>query len=422
LATTSVDFGDAPDISTGEAAGDYSTVETNNGPSHTLGLPGAPYLGDCVDSDAGTAQNTDANADDSVSALGTVPVTTGTCSGGDDEDGVTLNGLLKQNLPASIDVTVSSDTNSCQLNAWIDYNQDGDFSDSGEQIAANITIASGATVNLTPVVPASAIIGKTYSRFRCSTTGGLSPKGVAADGEVEDYLITIVPNLNITSVDFGDAPDLTNSQAQGDYSTTEASNGPSHILGLAGAPYLGACVDSDSGTAQNEAADADDVAAPGGVSITVGTCATANLDEDGVILNEPLHRSGLTKFQIITGSEGNCVVNGWIDFNQDGIFSGTGEQIVSNITQAAGTIEEYEVSVPGNATVGETYARFRCSSLGGDNSEGQAADGEVEDYRVTILPSVKATPIPTLSQWGILLLMLLLVWMVYQHPGMRKYS
>ncbi len=41
-------------------------------------------------------------------------------------------------------------------------------------------------------MPASAVPGETYARFRCSSSGGLLPTGVAADGEVEDYLVTIV--------------------------------------------------------------------------------------------------------------------------------------------------------------------------------------------------------------------------------------
>ena len=34
--------------------------------------------------------------------------------------------------------------------------------------------------------------GNTYARFRLSSAGGLGPAGLAADGEVEDYEITLV--------------------------------------------------------------------------------------------------------------------------------------------------------------------------------------------------------------------------------------
>jgi hypothetical protein len=37
------------------------------------------------------------------------------------------------------------------------------------------------------------LAGDTYARFRLSTQGGLGPNGAAADGEVEDYRIKILP-------------------------------------------------------------------------------------------------------------------------------------------------------------------------------------------------------------------------------------
>ena len=40
-------------------------------------------------------------------------------------------------------------------------------------------------------VPSWAADGTTYARFRLSTAGGLLPTGLADDGEVEDYQLTI---------------------------------------------------------------------------------------------------------------------------------------------------------------------------------------------------------------------------------------
>lgn len=44
---------------------------------------------------------------------------------------------------------------------------------------------------LTQVVPSSATVDATYSRFRFSSAGGLSVTGLADDGEVEDYQVSI---------------------------------------------------------------------------------------------------------------------------------------------------------------------------------------------------------------------------------------
>ena len=41
--------------------------------------------------------------------------------------------------------------------------------------------------------PADAVNGQTVGRFRLSSSGGLRPTGLAADGEVEDYAVNILP-------------------------------------------------------------------------------------------------------------------------------------------------------------------------------------------------------------------------------------
>ncbi len=402
---TPVDYGDAPDTSPGTGAGNYQTLPSDDGASHVLGVASAPYLGACVDSDNNTQQNSHANADDLGAAAGVTPaVTVGACSTtNDDEDGVTFS-ILTQDLVANIDVTASSGTNACLLNAWIDFNRDGIFSGAGEQIAADVNIASGATTSLTPTIPAAAIPGSVYARFRCSSAGGDGPVGAANDGEVEDYLVEIRPNLSLVPVDFGDAPDT--------YLTTEASNGPSHLINIPNAPYLGSCVDSDTGTNEGVTADADDLAAPGGLGTTVGSCSTANLDEDGVVFLDTFNRGSSSRIEITTGADGDCTLNGWIDFDLDGSFGGAGEQVVTDIFQVAASTETYLVEIPSSAIEGETYVRIRCSSVGGLSFNGPAADGEVEDYTRTIRSILT---VPSVSQYGLVMLaaMLLLI-------GIRK--
>jgi hypothetical protein len=75
------DFGDAPDLGPGTGPGDYETLDSSGGPSHTVvaGL----FLGATVDGDAGDLQNSRANADDLDAALP------------DDEDSV-VNSPLKK--------------------------------------------------------------------------------------------------------------------------------------------------------------------------------------------------------------------------------------------------------------------------------------------------------------------------------------
>jgi hypothetical protein len=76
------------------------------------------------------------------------------------------------------------------LDAWFDFNADGDWSDPCEQIFASEPLYAGSNI-LTFSIPSNAVTTDTYARFRFSTAGGLEPNGPAPDGEVEDYMISI---------------------------------------------------------------------------------------------------------------------------------------------------------------------------------------------------------------------------------------
>ncbi|HEY9421659.1 MAG TPA: SdrD B-like domain-containing protein, partial [Thermoanaerobaculia bacterium] len=160
------DYGDAPDVAVGTSRGDYNTTALDTGAFHLVGGPTAPYLGACVDADGGFNQDAAASQDDTTS-FGTV---IGTCAGNDDEDGVTFTGPFQPGTTASFSVTAGNA--SCSLDAWVDWNRDGDFTDAGEQIAAGVNVPTGAPTVLSPTVPAGAVPGLTYARFRCSTAGG----------------------------------------------------------------------------------------------------------------------------------------------------------------------------------------------------------------------------------------------------------
>jgi hypothetical protein len=157
------DFGDAPDK--------YHTLLASNGAKHFI-VPGV-YLGQKIDAEADGQPNINATGDD--------------INGTDDEDGIVFASALSPGKIALIDVTAS-----CPgfLNAWIDFNGDGDWTDDGERIFSDQRLDSGINhINFT--VPARALEGSTYARFRFSSVRGLSFEGPAPDGEVEDYRVQI---------------------------------------------------------------------------------------------------------------------------------------------------------------------------------------------------------------------------------------
>ena len=91
------------------------------------------------------------------------------------------------------------------LNAWIDLNADGDWLDSGEQVFADTALTAGVNI-LQVQVPLDATPGPTFARFRLDSGGGLTPTGLAADGEVEDHAVVIDPSAEL-ELGIADSPD-----------------------------------------------------------------------------------------------------------------------------------------------------------------------------------------------------------------------
>ncbi|MBN1363138.1 MAG: LamG domain-containing protein [Sedimentisphaerales bacterium] len=158
------DFGDAPDPT-------YQTLEISEGARHTIGS--RVYLGSRVDAETDGQPNATATGDDN--------------DGTDDEDGVVFVSALTPGEAAVVEVTASV---TGALNAWLDFNSDGDWDDAGEHIFTDETLAPGLNT-LGFVVPADAMPGSTFSRWRFSTMRGLRYTGLATDGEVEDYAVRI---------------------------------------------------------------------------------------------------------------------------------------------------------------------------------------------------------------------------------------
>ncbi len=288
-----------------------------------------------------------------------------------DEDGITLP-TLTQGGTATITATVSGAGG--YLQGWIDWNGDGDFLDSGEQVATNIqdnlvgdTNNTAGTIAFNVNVPANAVTTQTFARFRWSTTLGLNSTAAASDGEVEDYALTIAA---AATYDYGDAPadlsaiDVSMLPA---YPTLIADNGARHTLN--GTTFLGAAVTSDSDGQPTVAAngDSDD-------GVTFPILGSTNV----LLVGQP---NTLTVTASVAG-----FLNVWMDENQDGDWDDSGEQLFTNQALSAGA---NSLSYTPNTTIphGDTYMRFRftSASVASPLPTGSLPDGEVEDYRVAIV-------------------------------------
>jgi len=352
------DYGDDPDAGTGTAQGDYRTVSLDGGPSHPLLGAAGPYLGACVDADDGEQQNAAATDDDLSGAAGP---TFGSCAtAGDDEDGAVFSATLLT-LGGTFDLDLSSSSpTGCLVNGFVDWNRDGDFGDAGEQILTDAAVASGTVSFPGIAVPATAVPGFTYARFRCSSAGGDGPDGPAADGEVEDY------RLQLRGADWGDAPEPA-------YPTLDASGGPSHATDPGVELYLGNCVDTESDGQPAVGADGDDVNLG---DSRIGDCVD---DEDGVTFDTMFVRGESAQLTVTASAPGR--VDAWIDFDGGGF--GVADQVLADQPVVAGA-NPFVVAVPAGAVVGTTWTRFRFSTAGGLAVGGPAVDGEVEDHAVVI--------------------------------------
>jgi hypothetical protein len=79
-----------------------------------------------------------------------------------------------------------------EIAVWIDYNNDSDFSDVGEQVGY-VLVGTGWSNVFTFTVPTSAVSSAVRMRVRISysTDGAIVPCGQSTYGEVEDYTVNI---------------------------------------------------------------------------------------------------------------------------------------------------------------------------------------------------------------------------------------
>ena len=367
--TSPLDYGDAPDAAAGVGAANYNTTSADNGASHLIN--NNLRLGaNTPDADSGTLQNAAANADDITN--------TGVA---DDEDGVTLLNTLttaSTTYSATVNVTNSIGT-PATLVGWIDFNQNGLFEAPEAQTVTVADNSNNSNIVLNWIGLSGLTAGDTYARFRISngllTTA--TPTGLVGIGEVEDYVVPI------RSVDYGDAPDTGAGTGIGNYQTTAANGGASHII--VNTLRIGATTDADNGTLQNANADLDDT--------------TGIDDEDGVAL--PAITVSTTTYTAtinVTNTAAPAYLVGWIDFNRNGLFEVTEGRAYDSDLVTAGiqpiaispTVQDFPLQWTGisGLTAGDVlYAHFRLSdsaTLTTATPDGLIGNGEVEDYRLVV--------------------------------------
>ena len=159
------DYGDTPQPL-------YATSKVNNGPRHRIA--DGFYLGRGVSAEGDAA----------------------TAGGDTFDDGVVFPASIVKGFSTSITVTAAGITADRlgYLNAWIDYNRDGVFADSERITNLGGRLLVNGSNNVQITVSGDVVAGTLNARFRYSSVATLGPQGDAPDGEVEDYVITVVNN------------------------------------------------------------------------------------------------------------------------------------------------------------------------------------------------------------------------------------
>ena len=154
---------------------DYQTTSANNGPVHVI-IDGL-NLGSTVDAETDGQPSTDALDD------------------GADEDGLTIFPSLDISPGGTIRLPLNYTNTTGQtayIEAWIDWNGDGDFDDVGEMVFDEFDVGDSAFDQLAATVPNDAVQEEYLGlRIRISHQDNMTPYGLIPSGEIEDYLLGI---------------------------------------------------------------------------------------------------------------------------------------------------------------------------------------------------------------------------------------
>ncbi len=184
-----LDFGNQVARDFGDAPPNYPVTLATSGAS--AGYNPSLTLGTVIDFEADGLADANALGDD----------LSGTLVGGlavDDEDGVSFpRPIVRGDSANTLNVTVANPNSiTAYLNGWIDFNQNGSWSDPGEKIISELPVNSTTTLPLLFNAPSGALLGTTFARFRLSNASGIGSTGPVEYGEVEDYRVNIVSTLD----------------------------------------------------------------------------------------------------------------------------------------------------------------------------------------------------------------------------------
>ncbi|MFN3968686.1 reprolysin-like metallopeptidase [Flavobacterium sp.] len=122
--------------------------------------------------------------------MGTINNLSGNNNGYGNFTGLSTNLALNSNNNITITPIKTNSYYTEAFNVWIDFNQDNDFTDAGEQVVNQLKTSSNLITG-TITVPSTALQGATRMRVSMKYNASPTPCEIFSYGEVEDYTVII---------------------------------------------------------------------------------------------------------------------------------------------------------------------------------------------------------------------------------------
>lgn len=337
---------------------------------------------------------------------------------------------------------------------WVDWNNDGDFDDSGEEVFNNGNSESPANTPSVQtgsfVIPVTATVGNHRIRIGGNDSGTPIPCYTAAFGTYEDYVLNVqpmplcsgspvvttagpatqnIPNGSTGVVSISGLPIQSGFTYQ--WQTSSSASGPfSNVVGGSGATslsytttsivdpaYYFLCVVtcSNSGLSSNStiAEVLRDYCLPSSTTTTsrinsfsttlcpTNITNTTNASSAGGYGNFTAqsvsqYQSLAVNFSVATTASMGIAI--WVDWNNDDDFNDAGEQVAGPQANATSFVSSFTIPA------GQAPGNYRMRVMGDFNSDTPipctlstgTRRGEVEDYTLTVLfyPTCSGTPSP----------------------------
>jgi len=254
-------------------------------------------------------------------------------AGYSDFTSLTANVNAGSSYSFSVTPAFSGSTYQEYFRVWIDFNQDGDFTDAGEEVFAAGPTSGTASGNIS--IPASAALGSTRMRVSMKWNGVPTSCETFSYGEVEDYTVNIgnAPPSYCASQGNNSNYEWISNVTLGSFSNNSGASGYTDFTGLT-------------------------------ANVTAGSSYSFSVTP------------------AFSGSTYQEYFRVWIDFNQDGDFTDAGEEVFAagpTSGTASGT-----VSIPSTALNGNTRMRVSMKWNAAPTSCETFSYGEVEDYTVNV--------------------------------------